>query len=94
VTYNNIMLPLDMQFPIYKDDGKVSDVANYVRTNFGNAATEAVTPALVAEVRAKWASKTTPFTEVEVKDWKDDAAPTAGAAPATPAAPAPAAPPK
>lgn len=74
ITYNNIMIALDTQFPIYKDDAKVSDVANYVRTSFGNAATEPVTPQLVAEVRAKWASRTAPFTEADVKDWKDDAA--------------------
>ena len=79
VTYNNIMLPVDMQFPVLKDDAKVADVANYVRTNFGNTTTEAITPALVTEVRQKWASRTTPLTEVEVKDWKDDAAPAAPA---------------
>ena len=75
VTYNNIMLPLDLQFPIYKDDSKVADAANYVRTSFGNAATEVVTPQLVAEVRAKVASRATPFTEADIKDWKDDVAP-------------------
>jgi mono/diheme cytochrome c family protein len=74
ITYNNIMLALDLQFPIYKDDSKVADVANYVRTNFGNAATEPVTPQLVAEVRAKWASRTAPFGEADIKDWKDDVA--------------------
>ena len=75
MTYNNIMIALDLQFPIYKDDAKVADVANYVRTSFGNAAAEPVTPQLVAEVRAKWASRTAPFTEADVKDWKDDVAP-------------------
>jgi mono/diheme cytochrome c family protein len=80
VTYNNIMLALDLQFPIYKDDSKVADVANYVRTNFGNAATEPITPQLVAEVRAKWASRTAPFTEADIKDWKDDVAPAPQAA--------------
>jgi len=71
VTYNNIMLPLDTQFPIYKDDNNVANVANYVRNNFGNAATEPVTPQLVKEVREKWASRTTPFGEADVKEWKD-----------------------
>ena len=75
MTYNNIMIALDLQFPIYKDDAKVADVANYVRTSFGNAAAEPVTPQLVGEVRAKWASRTAPFTEADVKDWKDDVAP-------------------
>jgi mono/diheme cytochrome c family protein len=74
VTFNNVMLALDLQFPILKDDAKVADVVNYVRNSFGNTATEAVTPALVTEVRAKWASRTTPFTEADVKEWKEDAA--------------------
>jgi len=80
MTYNNIMIALDVQFPIYKDDSKVADVANYVRTSFGNAAAEAVTPQLVAEVRAKWAVRAAPFTEADVKDWKDDVAPAQQAA--------------
>jgi len=71
ITYNNIMIALDTQFPIYKDDAKVADVVNYVRNSFSNTNTEAATPAMVAEVRAKWASRTTPFTEAEVKEWKD-----------------------
>jgi len=85
VTYNNIMLPLDLQFPVLKDDAKVADVANYVRNSFGNTAAEVVTPALVTEVRAKWASRTTPFTEADIKDWKDDTAPAAAASAAEPA---------
>ena len=71
MTYNNVMIALDTQFPQYKDDAKVADVANYVRNSFTNTSTDAVTPALVKEVREKWASKTTPFTEAELKDWKD-----------------------
>ena len=70
--YNNIMLPLDLQFLVYKDDKNVADVANYVRNNFGNKADVPVTPELVKGVREKWATKTTPFTEAEVKDWKDE----------------------
>jgi mono/diheme cytochrome c family protein len=88
VTYNNIMIALDLQFPILKDDAKVADVANYARNSFGNAAAEIVTPALVTEVRAKWASRTTPFTEADIKEWKDDVSPVATAAAAAPAEPA------
>jgi mono/diheme cytochrome c family protein len=88
VTYNNIMLALDMQFPILKDDAKVADVANYVRNSFGNTAAETVTPALVTEIRAKWASRATPFTEADIKEWKDDAAPAASSTAAASAEPA------
>lgn len=69
--YSNVMIALDMQFPIYKDDKNLADVVNYVRNSFGNTNTEAATPALVAEIRAKLASRTTPWTEAEIKDWKD-----------------------
>ena len=71
--YSNIMLPLEVQFPVYKDDSKLADVVNFVRNNFGNTNTEPATPALVAEMRKKLESRTTPWTEAEIKDWKDDA---------------------
>jgi hypothetical protein len=71
VTYNNVMIALDTQFPIYKDDGKVADVSNFVRNSFGNSSEIPVTPELVAEVRKMTAEKTTPYTEAELKEWKD-----------------------
>jgi cytochrome c len=66
VTYNNIMLPLDMQFPILKDDGKLADVINYVRNSFGNKDEKAITPEFVTKARAEFASRTTPWTEAEL----------------------------
>jgi mono/diheme cytochrome c family protein len=65
--FNNIMLPVDLQFPVLKDDAKVADVANYVRNNFGNEAKEAVTPELVTAVRKEFAGRPTPFTEADIK---------------------------
>ena len=66
-TYNNIMMALEMQFPIYKEDAKLADVANYVRNSFGNTAQEPITPELVADVRKEFASRTTPWTEADLK---------------------------
>jgi mono/diheme cytochrome c family protein len=66
VTYNNIMLPLDAQFPILKDDSKVADVVNYVRNSFGNKDPKGVTPELVTAVRKEFAARTTPWTEAEL----------------------------
>jgi len=65
--FNNIMLPVDLQFPVLKDDAKVADVANYVRNNFGNEAKEAVTPELVTAVRKEFSGRPTPFTEADIK---------------------------
>lgn len=66
VTYNNIMLPLDVQFPILKDDAKIADVVNYVRNSFGNKDEKGVTPEFVTKVRAEFASRTTPWTEADL----------------------------
>jgi hypothetical protein len=65
--FNNIMLPVDLQFPILKDDAKVADVANYARNSFGNEAKENVTPELVTAVRKEFAGRATPFTEADIK---------------------------
>jgi mono/diheme cytochrome c family protein len=59
----------DTTFPQLKDDKNVADVLNYVRTNFGNAATEAITPAFVADVRKEFADRTTQWTEAELKNF-------------------------
>jgi mono/diheme cytochrome c family protein len=59
----------DTTFPQLKDDKNVADVLNYVRTSFGNAATEAITPAFVAEVRKEFADRTTQWTEAELKNF-------------------------
>jgi len=67
VQYNNIMLPLDMQFPVLKDDAKVADVLNYVRNSFGNEVKEPVTPEFVTAVRKEFESRTTPWTEADLK---------------------------
>ena len=59
----------DTTFPQLKDDKNVADVLNYVRTNFGNAAAEPITPAYVAEVRKEFADRTTQWTEAELKNF-------------------------
>ena len=59
----------DATFPQLKDDKNVADVLNYVRTNFGNSATEAITPAFVADVRKEFADRTTQWTEAELKNF-------------------------
>ena len=65
--YNNIMLPLDMQFPVLKDDAKVADVLNFVRNSFGNEVKEPVTPEFVTAVRKEFESRTTPWLEADLK---------------------------
>ncbi len=57
----------ELTFPILKDDKNVTDVLNYVRTNFGNEAKDAITTEFVAEVRKEFAGRTTQWTEAELK---------------------------
>lgn len=67
VTYNNIMIAPEVQFPVLKDDAKMADVANYVRNSFGNNAKEPITPELVSAVRKEFEGRTTPWTEPDLK---------------------------
>ncbi len=53
-------------------DGKIAAVMTYVRANFGNTAGP-VTPEVVAAARKKYADRKTPWTQVELDAWKDDA---------------------
>jgi mono/diheme cytochrome c family protein len=57
----------DLTFPQLKDDKNIADVLNYVRTNFGNEATDAITPDFVAAVRKEFADRKTQWTEAELK---------------------------
>jgi mono/diheme cytochrome c family protein len=66
VTYNSVMLPVDTQFPILKDDAKMADVVNYVRNSFGNKDEKGVTPEFVTKVRAEFASRATPWVEADL----------------------------
>ncbi len=66
--YNNIMPGQEAMLT----DAKIAAVMTYVRSNFSNTA-PAVTADVVAAARAKFAERKTPWTEAELKAWKDDA---------------------
>jgi nitrite reductase (NO-forming) len=68
--YNNIMPGQELMLT----DEKVAAVMTYVRSTFGNNA-PAVPATVVTAARAKFAERKTPWTEAELKAWKDDAAP-------------------
>jgi hypothetical protein len=85
--YNNIMPGQEAMLT----DEKIASIMTYTRASFGNNAPP-VTPELVANTRKKFADRKTPWTEPELKAWKDDSAPAASEAPVTPATPAASAP--
>lgn len=60
------LIPVDTQFPILKDNAKLADVLNYIRTAWSNKADAAITPEFIQKVREEFKDRTTPWTEEEV----------------------------
>jgi len=65
--YNNIMPPQEAMLT----DEKIAAVLSYVRSSFGNKA-DPVKAEGVAEARKKFASKTTMWSEAELKAWPEE----------------------
>src|SRR2546423_13463772 len=47
MNFNNILIAVDTQFPILKENAKLADVLNYVRTAWSNKADTAITPEFI-----------------------------------------------
>ena len=63
------LIPVDTQFPQYKDNQKLADVLNFVRTSWSNRADKAITPDFIQKVREELKDRTMPWTEAEVTDF-------------------------
>ena len=59
--FNNILIAVDTQFPMLKENGKLADVLNYIRTAWSNKADEPVTPEFIEKVREEFKGRTTPW---------------------------------
>jgi len=66
--FNNIMPGQEAMLT----DEKIAAVMTYVRQDFGNSAPP-VAAEVVTAARKKFAERKTPWTEAELKAWKDDA---------------------
>jgi hypothetical protein len=75
--FNNIMPGQEAML----DDAKIAAILTFVRTEFGSKASP-IGPEMVAAARKKFADRKTPWTEAELKAWKDDGGVGAGAPPA------------
>ena len=64
--YNNIMPAQELMM----DDAKIASIMTYVRASFENNAGP-VGPEVVAAARVKFADRKTPWTEAELKAWKE-----------------------
>jgi mono/diheme cytochrome c family protein len=89
--FNNIMPGQEAML----DDAKIAAILTFVRSSFGNNAPP-ISADVVAAARKKFADRKTPWTEPELKAWKDNGAaapaPGGGAQAPAPGTPAPAAP--
>ncbi|HEX5175892.1 MAG TPA: hypothetical protein VFV83_02630, partial [Chthoniobacteraceae bacterium] len=91
--FNNIMPGQEAML----DDAKIAAILTFVRSSFGNNAPP-ISADVVAAARKKFADRKTPWTEPELKAWKDDGTPAPATAPGNggqtpaPGTPAPAAP--
>ncbi len=61
VNFNNILIAVDTQFPMLKENAKLADVLNYIRTAWSNKADAAITPDFVQKVRDEFKDRTTPW---------------------------------
>ena len=59
VPYNNILIAVDTQFPQLKENPKLADVLNYIRTAWSNKADTAITPDFIQKVRDEFKDRTT-----------------------------------
>ena len=60
------LIPVDTQFPQYKDNQKLADVLNFVRTSWSNKTDTAITPDFIQKVRDEFKDRTMPWTEADV----------------------------
>ena len=67
VNYNNVLIAVDTQFPQLKDDAKLADVLNYIRTAWSNKADKAITPDFIKTVREEFKDRTTPWNAADIE---------------------------
>ena len=59
VNFNNILIAVDTQFPMLKENAKLADVLNYIRTAWSNKADTAITPDFIQKIRDEFKDRTT-----------------------------------
>lgn len=68
--FNGVLIAVDTQFPQLKENDKLADVLNYIRTAWENKADKPITPDFVQKVRDEFKDRTTPWTEAEILNFK------------------------
>jgi uncharacterized protein len=65
--YNNVLIAVDTQFPQLKDNAKLADVLNYIRTAWSNKADAAITPEFIQKVRDEFKDRTAPWNAADIE---------------------------
>jgi len=68
--FNGVLIPVDTQFPVLKDNEKLADVLNYIRTAWENKKDKPITADFIQKVRDEFKDRTAPWTEAEVINFK------------------------
>jgi mono/diheme cytochrome c family protein len=67
VNFNNILIAVDTQFPILKENAKLADVLNYIRTAWSNKADTAITPEFIQKIRDEFKDRTAPWNAADLE---------------------------
>ena len=65
--FNNILIAVDTQFPQLKDNAKLADVLNFIRNNWSNKNSIAITPEFVQKVRDEFQSRTESWNAADIE---------------------------
>ena len=64
--FNNILIAVDTQFPVLKENAKLADVLNYIRTAWSNKADTAITADFIQKVRDEFKDRTTAWNAADL----------------------------
>ena len=67
VPFNSMLIAVDTQFAQLKDNAKLADVLNFIRNNWSNKNSVAVTPEFVQKVRDEFQGRAEPWNAADIE---------------------------
>ena len=65
--FNNILIAVDTQFPLLKENANLANVLNYIRNAWSNKNSIAVTPEFVQKIRDEFQGRTEPWNAADIE---------------------------
>ena len=65
--FNNMLIAVDTQFPLLKENANLANVLNYIRNAWSNKNSIAVTPEFVQKVRDEFQGRTEPWNAADLE---------------------------